>query len=74
MNLRKLVDNGIEVNFSFNGKKYKVAKDLENETYYIISYIGEFYKGKELWNYEVEDTDYWEEIESFIEKLVEEVE
>lgn len=74
MMLRKLIDNGIGVDFSFNDKQYKVAKDLELETYYIISYIGEIYNDKELWNYEVEDTGYWEEIESYIERLVEEVE
>ena len=74
MSLRKLVDNGIEVEFVKDGLVYKVSKDLEMETYFILSNDAETYKNERLWSYEVEDTGYWEEIESFIEKLVEEVE
>lgn len=74
MSLRKLIDNGIEVEFVKDGLVYKVSKDLEMETYFILSNDAETYKNERLWNYEVKDTGYWEEIESFIEKLVEEVE
>lgn len=74
MSLRKLVDNGIGVEFVKYGLLYKVAKDLDLETYFIISNDGEAYKNERLWSYEVEDTEYWEEIESFIENLVEGVE
>lgn len=74
MSLRKLVDNGIEVEFLKDGLIYNVSKDLELETYCILSNDGETYRNGRLWSYEVEDTPCWEEIESFIEKLVEEVE
>lgn len=70
--LRKLVDNGIEVDFIKDDLLYKVSKDLELETYFILSNDGETYKNERLWSYEVEDTAYWEEIEEFIERLVDE--
>lgn len=69
--LRKLVDNGIAVDFVKDGLLYKVSKDLELETYFILSNDGETYKNESLWSYEVEDTPYWEDIEEFIEDLVE---
>lgn len=72
MSLRKLVDNGIEVEFLKDGLIYNVSKDLELETYCILSNDGEMYKNERLWSYEVEDTPYWEDIEEFIERLVDE--
>lgn len=72
MSLRKLVDSGIEIEFIKDGLIYNVSKDLELETYFILSNDRETYKDERLWSYEVEDTAYWEDIEEFIEKLVDE--
>lgn len=70
MILKKMVDNGIEVEFVKDGLIYNVSKDLELGTYFILSNDGETYKDKRLWSYEVEDTPYWEDIEKYVEKLI----
>lgn len=73
MILRKLVDNGIEVEFMTRDKKYTVAKNIEGY-YYITSLRIEDLDYPDLFYYEVVDTIYWEDVENFIERLVEEVE
>lgn len=76
MSLRKLVDNGIDIEFEIDDKKYIISRYFEKEVYTISSctrykYIGHI-------EYETEDSDIyteckeWEDIENFIERLVDE--
>lgn len=78
MMLRKLIDNGIDIEFEIENKKYTISRYFEKEVYSIYSCTRYKYIGHT--EYETEDSDIyleykeWEEIESYIERLVEEVE
>lgn len=78
MSLRKLVDNGIDIEFEIENKKYTISRDFEKQVYSIYSCTRYKYIGHT--EYETEDSDIyleykeWEDIEKFIERLVEEVE
>lgn len=76
MSFRKLIDNGIDVEFEIENKKYTISRDFEKEVYTISSCTIYKYIGNK--EYETEEDDIykeyteWEEIELFIEGVVEE--
>lgn len=68
--LRKLVENGIAVEFFKYNKKYTISKNTKTGFYYITSLKRGLDDYPELFDYEVVDTFYWEDIEKFIEELL----
>lgn len=75
MSFKGLVDNGIDIEFEIENKKYTISKALEKEVYIIYSctrykYIGHI-------EYETEDSDMyleckeWKEVEEILTQLIE---